>query len=78
MNMVKRKKNSNIHCGNAPKILKHIWLMAWQMHCRLINQSDILAESQQQKQISITIPTLMGGVNGGSEIVKMWTDYIKG
>jgi len=23
-------------------------------------------------------PTLVGGVNGGSEIVKMWKDYFKG
>jgi len=28
-------------------------------------------------QISITIPTLVGGVKGGSEIVKMWKDYFK-
>ena len=27
---------------------------------------------------SPSLPTLVGGANGGSEIVKMWKDYIKG
>jgi len=29
------------------------------------------------KTKSPTLPTLVGGVNGGSEIVKMWKDYFK-
>jgi len=31
----------------------------------------------QQKQIP-SLPTLVGGANGGSEIVKMWKDYFQG
>ena len=27
---------------------------------------------------SSSLPTLVGGANGGSEIVKMWKDYFKG
>jgi len=30
------------------------------------------------KNRSPSLPTLVGGVNGGSEIVKMWKDYFKG
>jgi len=30
------------------------------------------------KNRSSSLPTLVGGVNGGSEIVKMWKDYFKG
>jgi len=30
------------------------------------------------KNRSPSLPTLVGGANGGSEIVKMWKDYFKG
>ena len=30
------------------------------------------------KNSSPSLPTLVGGANGGSEIVKMWKDYFKG
>jgi len=30
------------------------------------------------KNRSSSLPTLVGGANGGSEIVKMWKDYFKG
>ena len=30
------------------------------------------------KNRSPSLPTLVGGENGGSEIVKMWKDYFKG
>jgi len=30
------------------------------------------------KTRSLSLPTLVGGANGGSEIVKMWKDYFKG
>ena len=30
------------------------------------------------KNRSPSLPTLLGGANGGSEIVKMWKDYFKG
>jgi len=30
------------------------------------------------KNRSSSLPTLVGGENGGSEIVKMWKDYFKG
>jgi len=30
------------------------------------------------KNRSPSLPTLVGGANGGSEIVEMWKDYVKG
>ena len=35
-------------------------------------------EKKQLEKGILSLPTLVGGANGGSEIVKMWKDYLKG
>ena len=49
---------------------------------KCIRQADNTKKSFWQKvnnkNRSPSLPTLVGGANGGSEIVKMWKDYFKG
>ena len=39
-------------------------------------QGDLFKVNNKNR--SSSLPTLVGGANGGSEIVKMWKDYFKG
>ena len=77
-NMVKTKKNfknSLRQCRKDVEIHKNNALAA-ALQVDKTNQN--FWQKIKDKSISQSLPTLVGGVNGGSEIDKVWKDYFKG
>ena len=75
---LKQKKISNIHCGNAAKNAEMHKANGLAAALQADKAKKSFWQNVNNKNRSPSLPTLVGGANGGSKIVKMWKDYFKG